>query len=161
MRERYFVGVAVQDDGAWSEVFTAAWAQAPEGAWGSYDVVLGPFTLKEALSTERKVATAAGWSSNWKRRNANAHARTKRSHRNPSTSWAFVFDAVDAEFPLWNAANVTDWNKVNARFRGHPDSGAIAHWYSEYRSGRVTRAVAIQRLKKEGVSVPYAYARLN
>ena len=47
------------------------------------------------------------------------------------------------------------WNKVYAEFRGLTnDAGAAAHYYSEYRGGRMTRDEAIKGLLREGVKAP-------
>lgn len=77
------------------------------------------------------------------------------SKKTAADGWGKVFDKLDSVFPKWNPNKVMDWNKVYAAFRGNTnDPGAAAHWYSEFRAGRVTRDQAIKNLQGEGIRAP-------
>jgi len=72
-----------------------------------------------------------------------------------ASGWGPVFGVLDNAFPRWNPNKVTDWNKVYAQFRKVTnDPGAAAHYYSEYRAGRMTQDEAIKGLQREGVRAP-------
>ena len=73
-----------------------------------------------------------------------------------SGGWKEVFQSLDADFKSYNTTTVTAWNKVYNRMKkeGVKDAGAAAHFYHEYRAGRMDIDQAAEALSAEGVKPP-------
>lgn len=67
--------------------------------------------------------------------------------------WNNQFDRLDTALPKYDADKVRDWNKVEKHYRSTGMSSTpasiVAHWFHEYKSGRVSREGAIRNLAKE------------
>ena len=67
--------------------------------------------------------------------------------------WDHQFDLLETALPHYNADKVMDWNKVEKHYRaegmGGTAAGIPAHWFHEYKAGRVSRDDAVRNLAKE------------